>query len=83
MYKSKFGGPSTHRVQPMGCVSLFPRRRSEKLALWDCLQRNEVEVGCVEVNGVAPPVQLLTATWVNDSEEDHKSSHGETEVKSK
>ena len=80
MYKSKCDDPSTHRVQPLGCASSFPRLRAEELAIRDGLQREVVEIGRVEVNGVTPPLQFPTATGVDDSEEDDKSRHGYTEV---
>jgi len=80
MYKSKFDDPSTHRAQPLGCASLFPGLRSEELAFRNGLEREEVEIGRIEINGVTPPLQFPTATGVDDSEEDNKSRNADTKV---
>lgn len=82
MYKSEFDSPSTHRAQPLGCANLLPCLWSEDLAFRDGLQRNEVVVGRVLIHGITPPLQLVTATRVDDGKEDDDSPHGETEVES-
>ena len=63
----------THRARPLGCASSLPRPRAKELTIRNGLQGDTFEVGRVEVNCVTPPVQLLTSTGVNDSEEDDES----------
>ena len=73
----------THRAQPLGYAFSLPCPWSKELAIWNSLQRHEIEIGCGRVNSVTPPVQLLTATRVDNSEEDDHGCHGDTEVESK
>src|ERR1700753_1260223 len=82
MYKSSLIVRLTHRAQQRGCGCLLPCPRPEELAIWKCLQRRVVVVRRVEVNSVTPPVQLLAATRVDNSEEDEQCRHRQTEIES-
>lgn len=82
MYKSKFGGPSNPLRSAIGVRGLLPRPRSEELAVWNSLHRCVVEVCCVKVNSVTPPVQLLTTTGVDNSEEDDDARNSDAKVES-
>jgi hypothetical protein len=71
-----------HCAQPIGCGVLLPCLWPEELAVLDSLQRRVIEVCRIEVNGVTPPVQLLAATRVDNSEEDDDARNGDTEIES-